>query len=221
MEIRDSLFYFVFQSTFKMKDPKQDLAEIKNMMERSSRFLSLSGLAGVLAGIYALFGAGMVYYWLYFPKHPFGKEQFHNMDGVVLGNLILTAIVVLSLSIVTAWLLSKKKSKRISNQFLTPAGRRFIQSLFIPIITGGLFCFALLHQGFFSFIAASMLIFYGLGLFNASHFTLNDIKYLGFGQIMLGIIAAFFPGYGLILWALGFGILHILYGGVMYFKYDQ
>jgi len=221
MEIRNSLFYFVFQSTFKMKDPKQDLAEIKNMMERSSRFLSLSGLSGVLAGFYAIIGATMAYYWLYFPNLPFGKEAFQNMDGVVFGNLILTAIGVLSLSIATAWLLSKKKSKKTSNQLWSPAGRRFIQSLFIPVTTGGLFCFALLHQGFFSFIASSMLIFYGLGLFNASNFTLNDIKYLGFGQIMLGVIAAFFPGYGLILWALGFGLLHILYGGLMYYKYDQ
>jgi hypothetical protein len=204
-----------------MKKPEHDLAEIKNIMERSSRFLSLSGLAGVLSGVYALTGAVMGYYWLYFPQSPFGKEQFQNMEGVVLDNLILTGIGVLSLSIVTAWLLSKKKSKKISNQLWTPAGKRFIQSLFIPVVAGGLFCFALIHQGFFLFIPSSMMIFYGLGLFNASHFTLNEIKYLGFGQIVLGIIAALFPAFGLILWALGFGLLHILYGSMMYYKYDQ
>lgn len=204
-----------------MKDPKQDLAEIKSMMERSSRFLSLSGLSGVLAGIYAFFGAGMAYYWLYYPESPLVKEQFHHPGVEVLNNLILTAIGVLLLSILTAWLLSKKKSKKTSNQFWTPAGRRFLQSLFFPVTIGGLFCFALLHQGFFSFIAPSMLIFYGLGLFNASHFTLNEIKYLGYSQTILGIVAAFFPAYGLLVWTLGFGVLHIIYGSIMYLKYDK
>lgn len=215
------MFCFVFQSTFKMKDPKQDLAEIKSMMERSSRFLSLSGLAGVMAGIYALIGATLVYYWLYFPNLPYGKDQFHNLGGGVLGKLLLTALVVLVLSIATAWLLSQKKSKRLSNQLWTPAGKRFIQSLFFPVTIGGLFCFALLHQGFSIFIPSAMLIFYGLGLLNASHFTLNDIKYLGYGQAILGIITAFFPAYGLVIWAMGFGVLHIIYGSMMYLKYDK
>ncbi|RPA67273.1 hypothetical protein EF405_15430 [Cyclobacteriaceae bacterium YHN15] len=204
-----------------MKDPKQDLAEIKSMMERSSRFLSLSGMSGVLAGFYALIGATMAYYWLYFPNPPFGDGQFSHLGGGILTNLILTGLVVLSLSIVTAWILSEKKSKRTSNQLWTPAGKRFIQSLFFPVTIGGLFCFALLHQGFSIFIPSTMLIFYGLGLLNASHFTLNDIKYLGYGQAILGIIASFFPAYGLVIWALGFGVLHIIYGSMMYLKYDK
>ena len=204
-----------------MKDPKQDLAEIKSMMERSSRFLSLSGLSGALAGFYALIGATMAYYWLYFPNPPFGVDQFYYLGGGILTNLIITGLVVLSLSIVTAWILSEKKSKRTSTQLWTPAGKRFIQSLFFPVTIGGLFCFALLHQGFSIFIPSAMLIFYGLGLHNASHFTLNDIKYLGYGQAILGIIAAFFPAYGLFIWALGFGVLHIIYGSMMYLKYDK
>ncbi|MFD2200332.1 hypothetical protein [Shivajiella indica] len=204
-----------------MKDPNKDLAEIKTMMERSTRFLSLSGLAGVMAGIYALIGALIAYYWLYFPHLPFGNNSLHQLSGRVLTNLIYTAITVLALSIFTAWILSRRKSNNKSGHLSTPAGKRFIESLFIPVIIGGLFCFALLHQGFSSFIASAMLVFYGLGLFNASHFTLKEIKNLGYSQIILGITAAFFPEFGLIIWALGFGLLHILYGSLMYYKYNQ
>lgn len=204
-----------------MKNPQQDLAEIKSMMERSTRYLSLSGLAGVLAGIYALFGSALAYYWLYFPNSPVGNNQASHLDKVVLTNLIFTGIGVLILSIATAWLLSQKNNKKTASQLWTPAGKRFMQALFIPVVIGGLFCFALLHQGFSIFIASATLIFYGLGLFSASHFTLSDIKYLGFSQAALGVIAAFFPEFGLVIWALGFGLLHIVYGSVMYYKYNQ
>lgn len=204
-----------------MKNPQQDLAEIKSMMERSTRYLSLSGLAGVLAGIYALIGSSLAYYWLYFPNSPIGNDQAFRLDEGVLTKLILTAIAVLTLSIATAWILSQKNHKKTASQLWTPAGKRFMQALFIPVAIGGLFCFALLHQGFSMFITSATLIFYGLGLFNASQFTLSDIKYLGFSQAALGIIAAFFPEFGLVIWALGFGLLHIIYGSVMYYKYDQ
>jgi len=204
-----------------MKNPQQDLAEIKSMMERSTRFLSLSGLAGVLAGAYALIGVSLAYYWLHVPDSPFGIVEYRNLDKGALSQLTLTALGVLALSLGTAWLLSQKKSKKNSNQLWTPAGKRFMQALFIPVVIGGMFCIALLHQGFISFIAPATMLFYGLGLLNASLFTINEIKYLGYCQAILGIIASFFPEFGLVIWALGFGVLHIFYGGMMYYKYDR
>jgi predicted lysophospholipase L1 biosynthesis ABC-type transport system permease subunit len=204
-----------------MKDPIKDLAEIKSMMERSTRFLSLSGLAGVLAGVYALFGVSLAYYWLHIRSSPFGIVDYGNLDQSVLTQLTLTAIGVLTLSIATAWLLSQKKSKKTSNQLWTPASKRFMQALFIPVVIGGMFCVALLHQGFIPFVAPATLVFYGLGLLNASQFTLNEIKYLGYCQSILGVIASFFPEFGFLIWALGFGVIHIFYGSMMYFKYDR
>ncbi|RZS96076.1 hypothetical protein [Cecembia calidifontis] len=204
-----------------MKNPQQDLAEIKSMMERSTRFLSLSGLSGILAGIYAISGAYLAYSWLYSPNVPWGLESSVQIDSPLLTKLTLTGIVVMILSITTAWAFSRKKSKKTASQLWTPAGKRFLQALFIPVITGGFFCMALLHQGYFHFIAPATLAFYGLGLWQASHFTLSEIRYLGYGQILLGIIAALFPQFGLLLWTLGFGALHIIYGSLMYYKYDR
>lgn len=214
------LFYFAFQSTFKMKKPEQELAEIKAMMERSTRFISLSGLSGVLAGIYALIGSGMVWYWIYAPVTKFGEDLERLGTRELMNRTLLTGFIVLILALSSAYLLSQKKSKKTATKFWSPSSRRFLSTLFIPVISGGLFSFALIHEGYFHLIAASTLVFYGLGLINAAHFTLNEIKNLGYGQLILGLIAAFHPEYGLICWALGFGILHIIYGSMMYYKYD-
>ncbi|MDO8966882.1 hypothetical protein [Algoriphagus sp.] len=204
-----------------MRKPEQELAEIKSMMERSTRFLSLSGLAGVLAGIYAFVGAGIAYYWIYFPDTTYGLE-FIPMNGENLQvNLMAVALVVLILAIGSAYLLSQQKSQRKAHQFWSPASKRFLLALFIPVLAGGLFSFALIHENAYQLIAATTLIFYGLGLINASHFTLGEIKNLGIGQLFLGILAAFFPEFGLVCWALGFGVLHVVYGSMMYYRYDR
>jgi fumarate reductase subunit D len=204
-----------------MMKPENELAEIKSMMERSTRFLSLSGLSGVLAGIYALIGATVAYYWIYFPNPPFGFRTTIIDDAAVFAKLIMLALLILALSLVSAYFLSQKKSQRLSTNLWTPAGRRFLQALFIPVLIGGIFCLALVLRGYLIVVAPSTLIFYGLALINASQFTLSDIKYLGFGELILGLISAFFPGYGLITWAIGFGILHVIYGSMMYYKYDR
>ncbi|WP_339878883.1 hypothetical protein [uncultured Algoriphagus sp.] len=204
-----------------MRKPEQELAEIKSMMERSTRFLSLSGLSGILAGTYALIAAGMAYIWVYYPEMPFGSNISEIKQEDILGKLLATGAVVLLLSIGTAWLMSQSKSRKKAHKFWTPASKRFIQALFIPVVVGGIFCLALLLKEHYGVVAPATLIFYGLGLLNASTFTLNDIKYLGYCQVVLGLIAAFLPGYGLILWAVGFGVLHVIYGAMMYYKYDR
>lgn len=205
----------------KMKKPERELAEIKSMMERSTRFLSLSGLAGVLAGIYALIGAGIAWYWIYFPGTSYGLDAGSISTSELRTNLLLVALAVLVMAIGSAFVLSQSKSQKKAEKFWTPAGKRFLSALFIPVISGGLFCFALIHESTPQLIAPATLIFYGLGLINASNFTLGEIKTLGFGQLILGIIAAFFPEFGLLCWAVGFGALHVIYGSMMYYRYDR
>lgn len=204
-----------------MRKPEQELADIKSMMEQSTRFLSLSGLAGILAGTYALLAAALAYFWIYYPNPPFGIRHSYINEESILIKLLLTAAVVLTLSICTAWILSQKKSKRIASKLWTPASKRFAEALFIPLVVGGLFCLALVFGGYLLIVAPATLVFYGLALLNASQYTLRDIKYLGYCQLALGIASVFFPGFGLIIWSMGFGVLHIVYGSMMYHKYDR
>ena len=97
--------------------------------------------------------------------------------------------------------------------------RRLLTSFAIPLIAGGIFCLAMLFHGMFVFIAPATLIFYGLALVNASKYTFTDVQYLGYLEILLGLISLFFLGWGLLFWTIGFGVLHIVYGLVMHRKY--
>jgi len=96
-----------------------------------------------------------------------------------------------------------------------------LTAIAIPMITGGLFIGILLLKDVYTPIASASLIFYGLSLVAGSQYTYDDVKWLGIGEIILGLLALLSPGYGLIFWAIGFGVLHIIYGAIMHFKYER
>ncbi|PAU92760.1 hypothetical protein CK503_14810 [Aliifodinibius salipaludis] len=200
------------------QDYIQDLSEIRSMMERSSKFLSLSGLAGVMAGTYALTGAYIAYSILDFNPD---KISYSSLDSSSLPMIILLAIAVLIIAIGTAIFLSwKKADKRDENIWNVPS-RQMLTNMAVPLTTGGIFVLILLSQDLIGLIAPSTLLFYGLALFTASKFTYDDLKYLGLIQIGLGLMGAWLVEYGLLLWALGFGVSHIVYGIYMHLKYER
>jgi hypothetical protein len=207
------------------------LSEIRNLMEKSSRFLSLSGLTGVFAGVYALVGAYLVYSDFHIISSDtasvsyseFIKTANSGTDSVILKiqSLFIIGAIVLVLSLVTGYIFTSRKAKKQNLNVWDSTTKRMVVSLSIPLIAGGIFCLILIKHQVVGLIAPATLIFYGLALLNASKYTFNDIKYLGVLEIILGLVSAYYIGRGLLFWAVGFGILHIVYGAVMYFKYDQ
>ena len=198
------------------KDYLKDIAEIKNLMNKSSRFISLSGLSGILAGVYALIGAASAY-WLV-TTYSYGTLL---LDGWVFRTCLAILAAVAFLSIVTAIILTTKKAKKNHEKIWDNTSKRLVFNFLIPLITGGLYILIILNQQKYGQAGALMLIFYGLSLVSASKYSLGDIRYLGLIEIILGLICALFPGYGFWLWVLGFGIMHIVYGTWMHFKYDK
>ena len=217
MDFINIIIYFVIQSTLYMEDKYlQDISDIKNMMNKSSQFISLSGLGGILAGVYALIGAYI------------GHELIENNDNYIITLesttfklIVLTAIIVLVLSVGTAIILTISKAKREKESIWNSASKRLLINFLIPLVTGGVFCLLLLRNGTYGLIAPVTLLFYGLACVNASKYTLRDVRYLGITIIILGLLATEFSGYALEFWALGFGLCHIIYGSMMYFKYDR
>jgi len=209
------------------QDHLETLHEIRSLMERSSRFISLSGLSGVTAGLLALAGAAAAY--LYLGGTPFSDQPYyHDMTGGTgrwgmnyLTFYLLDAGLVLAGAVAGGIYFTTRKARSKGQRIWDPLTRRLLVSLTIPLASGGLFCLALLLQGQAGLVAPAMLLFYGLALINAGKYTLNDVHYLGLGEIVLGLTGAFVPGFGLELWALGFGVLHVLYGILMYFKYER
>jgi len=205
----------------KTKDYLEDISEIRNIMERSSNFISLSGLSGILAGFYALIGSFLAYRIVYFESSILSSREFYVNEQQTILKLGILALVVLVLAITTGIYITAKKYGFKPLSFKDEGFRNLIEHLLIPLISGGIFIIILIGRGYYGIVAPAFLIFYGLSLVNGSKYTLRDIKYLGIMEIVLGLICAFFPGYGLIFWAAGFGVLHILYGTIMYFKYEK
>jgi hypothetical protein len=205
----------------KENEIQNELASIRNLMERSSKFISLSGLSGVLAGIYALIAAGLAYSIVYTGGSRVYSTLNLHTDPVPLYNLVAIAALTLLLSVVTGVILSVNKAKRKGQPIWGTTSRSLLFHTAIPLVTGGLLILIFLFRGYYGIVASTSLIFYGLSLVSASNFTFTDVRYLGLCEIILGLIAACLPGYGLLFWAIGFGVLHIVYGSMMYFKYDR
>jgi hypothetical protein len=227
------IFNFVAQSTFinqkhmsKETDHLAQLQQIRALMERSSRFISLSGLSGVFAGVFALLGALAAYFYLgnninmtsYF-DYPVNSSVEPNKD--VLGFFVIDALLVLTASLTAGLLLTWRSAKKKGQTIWDATAKRLLINLMIPLAAGGIFCLILLKHGLIGLVAPSTLIFYGLALLNGSKYTLDDIRYLGICEIILGLLAAIYIGYGLLFWAIGFGVLHIVYGLLMYNKYER
>lgn len=200
------------------KDQLNTLNDIRNIMDRSSRFISLSGLSGIFAGITALVGA----YYAKFELNNYKNNGFDS-DLEIEANLIKLALVVLVITMIGVVLFTFRQTRRKKMPLWDKTAKNMLINLAIPLIAGGFFIFSLLfhHNNAYGLIAPACLIFYGLALINASKYTYSDIRFLGICEVTLGVIAMFYIGYGLYFWAIGFGILHIIYGTIMYFKYER
>ena len=198
---------------------QEDLSHIRSMMERSSRFISLSGLSGVFAGLSALIGGLYAYQLLGVNSISYMDGHSYDENKNLVRELFLTSSIVLFSALVFGIFFTVRKSKKNNLPIWTSATKKMLFNLAIPLFVGGVFCFALLIYKIYFLIAPATLLFYGLGLINAEKYTFSDIKYLGFCQLILGCISLFILEYGLIFWIFGFGILHIFYGLVMFKKY--
>ena len=200
----------------------ETLTEIRDLMQRSSKFLSLSGLSGIFAGIVALAGAFIAY--LRLKTDSLNDESASHVSELTRGEMmrfvLLDGTIVLVLALIFGVFFTIRKAKKSGQSVWNSTSKRLVISLMIPLVTGGIFCLAMFYRGILWVSFPATLIFYGLALLNASKYTVRDVEYLGICEVILGLISLFMTGYNLLVWALGFGVLHIVYGTYMYFKYD-
>jgi hypothetical protein len=203
--------------------PEETLKDIKQMMERSSRFISLSGLSGVaagavaLAGVWAAFRILKSYYGSYNSRGFFSGDDFSGLKIRLLG----LAAVVFAAAFASSFYFTWRRAKKQGVSLWGPVSKRLFWNMSVPLIAGALFILAMLRYDDWRYVSSASLIFYGLALLNASKYTLTDIRYLGYCEIILGLVNMFYIGSGLYFWAAGFGVLHIVYGIVMWNKYER
>jgi len=212
-----------------IEEKLKEISEIKSMMENSSKFLSLSGLSGIFAGFTALISAG-VFYAKNQSVSAYGdrlgiSEHIRNYEMPDIESFVSFTVMLAIITLVTAlgfvFYFTYRKAKKRGYRLSGKITKLLLINMFIPLIAGGLFSIILLYYGIYFLVGSVTLMFYGLALVNASKYTLRDVRYLGILEIALGLIAAIFADYSLIFWAIGFGVLHIIYGISMYLKYDR
>lgn len=226
-------FYFAFQSAF-MTEHQQTLdtlKDIRSMMDRSSRFISLSGLSGVAAGTCALVGAWFAHGVIGNAKLDGSKfRDLYNsrtagtdlsVEAYMGSKLFMIACITFTAALLFAFLFTWLRSRKTGVPLFGNVSRRLTFAVGIPLIAGAFYIVKLMQSGAYGLVAPGCLLFYGLGLVNASRYTLGEIKFLGYCQLALGLANLFFLGYGLYFWAFGFGILHIVYGIYMWNKYER
>jgi hypothetical protein len=203
------------------QDQLEALHEIRNIMDRSSRFISLSGLSGISAGLTALAGAAVVVWYL--GKH---NLAYRGNEGMTLSQdnilfLLMVALGVLVVALGLAFYFTIRRARNNNQHSWDSKSKRLVLNMAIPLAAGGIFCAGLLYHNILFLVAPAMLVFYGLALINGSKYTFSDIRYLGICELVLGLASSFFVGYGLLSWTIGFGVLHIVYGALLYFKYER
>jgi hypothetical protein len=201
----------------KEQDYIQDITEIRSMMERSSKFLSHSSWAGILAGIYSLTGAYIA--WKLFHFNPAEVKPGYSPADVQ--HVYMLAGGILIIALITAFVLSFRKASHKGERVWNASSRRLLSSMLVPMAAGGILMLVFISKDMIGLLAPVSLLFYGIALYSAGKFTYKEVEIMGFIQMILGLIGAYFIEYGLLLWALGFGVVHIVYGVYMLFRYGQ
>ena len=210
------------------KEHLNDLHDIKKMMERSSRFISLSGWSGIAAGICALTGALFAHDALkrnYYSISSSSQDENNYFPFLLQqlwqDRLFHIALLTFAASLISAIFFTWLRSKKNNTPIWSPTSRKLLWSVFLPIVVGGFFLLKLVESGTYGLIAPGCLIFYGLALINGSKYTFGEIKYLGYTDLLLGLLNCWYIGWGLYFWATGFGVMHIVYGTIMWYKYER
>lgn len=201
----------------------QELKDIKRMMERSSRFISLSGLSGIAAGVCALAGAWKAndmlteYYGSYNSNGFFSGDDFSKLKI----QLLTLGVIIFFAAFISSFIFTWQKAKKQNIPLWNMTSRKLLWNMMVPLTAGAFFIIGMLRYDDWAYVAPASLLFYGLALVNAGKYTFTDVRYLGYGQILLGLINMLYIGYGLYFWAVGFGVLHIIYGAIMWWKYER
>lgn len=207
------------------EEPLEVLQEIRTLMGRSGRFLSLSGLAGVYVGVYALAAVAGLHLW--YGVSPLGRGL---SDWLWMGEAVdpgfPTVFLGVGLGVLAAslgtglWMAARKAAAR-REALWDASARLLLRHLMIPLVAGGLYILVLLYHGHLLLVLPASILFYGLGLVNASRYTLGEVLGLGIAFILVGLAATLQPMYAHWYWAFSFGFLHIVYGVWIHRRYER
>lgn len=175
-----------------------------------------------MAGIYGLLAAYIAIFQLDFD--PILLQSIGYTSGEAFAELramMVLAALLLVLSIGTAAWMARRKANKQGEVVWTAASRRLLTDLAVPLLTGGLLLLAFTWLGAFSLLLPISLVFYGITLYQAGPVIYTALRILGLLNLALGFLALLLPEHAMLFWAAGFGLLHIIYGLFIHFRYEK
>lgn len=154
-------------------------------------------------------------------QEPYEEISIDMLQAFMGSRLFWIAVITFFAALLVAFIFTYVRSTKEGIPVWGVMAKRLMWNVALPMGAGGIFLLKLIEAGVYGLIAPGCLIFYGLALVNAAKYTLGEIRYLGYVLVVLGLINCWFPGYGLYFWAAGFGVMHIVYGMVMWNKYER
>lgn len=201
-------------------NPADTLNEIKDMMERSSKFISLSGLSGIIIGILAIVTVSG--YCQIYGINPFNidYEALKSLPDDHYRHALQAAMALLVVSVAIACSLTISRARRLNLQVWGMASKKLLVNMFVPLCVGTVFCLVIFAK-YPDLVLPLSLVFYGMSLFNASKYTHDAIRSMGMAEMLLGLLCLVFMKYHIVFWTVGFGLLHVAYGTYMYVRNEQ
>ncbi|MGV0831414.1 hypothetical protein ACTS9D_04165 [Empedobacter brevis] len=203
-------------------NPVESLNEIKSMMQRSSKFTSISGWSGIWVGVVGMLSAIIAYFLILKDALQFNYRG--DLTSVVRNNLELKLLILGAITLIVAcvggFFFMTRKSAKDGVRFINLVTKRILRKFLFVLIVGGIMSLIFIKNFSFAYVAPTTLLFYGLALYTVERDTIVEIKYLALCEIILGLLAFYFIYNGLLFWCIGFGALHVIFGIWMVRKYD-
>jgi len=180
----------------------QNLQYIRETMERAGAFTAVPGWGGILMGVSALMTA------LLSGRLPSRDLWFASWIG--------EAGLALAIG---GWAMVQK-AKAAKSTLFNGAGRKFALNLFPAMIAGGVLTIVLYRQQLFGIMPGVWLLLYGVSVVTGGAFSVKIVPLMGISFMVLGTVALLSP-FELANWfmAVGFGLLHIVFGIVIARRY--
>jgi len=188
-----------------------NLRYIREAMERSSSFTAVPGWGGVLIGATALIAAALAE-WM---------ESIDRLAGLRGGRgWMLVWGWELPLALMIGGVAMKRKARAANVKLLTGPGRKFVLSLAPPLVAGALISVALVRIGSFDVLPGVWLLLYGVGVVAGGAFSVRVVPVMGMFFMGLGTLTLFAPpAFGRLMMAVGFGVVHIVFGLIIARRY--
>jgi uncharacterized membrane protein len=180
----------------------EDLRFIRETMENAASFTAVPGLGGVAMGLTALATACVA------PRPTSAQAWLITWLAAALCAFALGALAIY-------W-----KARRVGTPVLTQPGRKFLLSLFPPLLAGAVISLAIYGTDLGRLLPSVWLLLYGVGVISAGTLSVRVVPVMGLCFMLAGVAALFCPAaWANAVMAAGFGGLHILFGTIIARRY--